>query len=293
MELRHLRYFVAVAEELNFSRAAERLHVTQPALSRQIRDLEDDLGSPLFLREKGRISLTPTGLRFLDDAREILAKSDRAVKCVRHRESLITLRVAYLPSAGASDLPAVIRAFRQSHPGTDVALSELPPASQFADLQAGRIDLALPGNVYAPLPPGMTNRVVATHRLAVAVPAGDPRSRRRKLRLLDLRDADFLSLDESSYPGRGAMLETLCQQAGFPPRIVQRADSLTALLTHVGAGAGLALVPDHLGILPRCGFRLVPLVEPEVTIPSHAVWKTTATSPGLEAFVDALAADRS
>lgn len=289
MELRHLRYFVAVAEALNFSRAAERLHVTQPALSRQIRDLEDDLGSPLFLREKGRVSLTDTGRRFLDDAREILARSDRAVKCVRHHESMIPLRVAYLPSAGASNLPEVIRSFRKSHPSADVGLAELPPAAQFTELNAGRIDLALPGNLYAPLPTGLSSRVIATHHLAVAVPAGDPRSRRRKLRLAELADADFLSLDERHYPGRDALLDRLGREAGFAPRVVQRAESLTALLTHVGAGAGLALVPDHLGILPKCGFTLVPLAEPRVEVPSHAVWKTAQATPVLTAFVDALA----
>lgn len=289
MELRHLRYFVAVAEALNFSRAAERLHVTQPALSRQIRDLENDLGSPLFLRAKGRVSLTDSGRRFLDDARDILAKSERAVKCVRHHQSLVNLRVAYLPSAGARNLPEVIRAFRRDHPGADISLAELAPAAQFAELEADRLDLALPGNLYAPLAPAFTSRVVATHRLAAAVPSGDPLARRRKLRLADLREADFLSLDERLYPGRSAMLETLCREAGFTPRIVQRADSLTALLTHVGAGAGVALVPDQLGILPKCGFQLVPLAEPRVEIPSHAVWKAAHATPVLEAFVAELA----
>src|SRR5262249_37069277 len=141
MELRHLRYFVAVAEELHFGRAAARVRIAQPALSRQIRHLEDELGLSVLERNRRRVALTPAGARFLDDARQILAHVDRAVASARRaaRGEEGSLRVAYVPAVVFPRLPDIIRTFRRRLPTVDVELADMTPAQQSEALLGGRV----------------------------------------------------------------------------------------------------------------------------------------------------------
>src|SRR5215471_3790909 len=143
MELRHLRYFVAVAEELHFGRAAARVHIAQPALSRQIRSLEDEMKLRLFERDRRRVSLTAAGVVFLDEVKGLMEQLERAVESARRaaRGERGTLRIAYVPAVAYAGLPEIVRAFRQRVPDVEVRLQETHPARQIEALLAGRIDV--------------------------------------------------------------------------------------------------------------------------------------------------------
>jgi DNA-binding transcriptional LysR family regulator len=143
MQLRHLRYFVAVAEELHFGRAAARVHGAQPALSRQIRSLEEEMGLRLFERDRRRVALTAAGVAFLDEARFLLGHVERAVAAARRAErgELGLLRIGYVPAVVGTGLPEIVRAFRQRFPGVDVRLQEMNPALQVEGLLGKRVDV--------------------------------------------------------------------------------------------------------------------------------------------------------
>src|SRR6185503_14597818 len=153
MELRHLRYFVTVAEELNISRASARLRISQPAVSRQLRDLEEELRVALFNREKHGLKLTPAGQAFLAHARDLLRRSGEAVKQMAafNEQARETLTVGYIAPILSSTLTPALRSFSQAHPQAEIALREMSPAEQVKALRADRIDLALLGNPCAEL----------------------------------------------------------------------------------------------------------------------------------------------
>src|SRR5215475_15690071 len=171
MEFRHLRSFVAVAEELHFGRAAARVHIVQPALSRQIRALEDEIGIRLFERDRRRMALTPAGTAFLDEARSLLEHADRAVEAARRadRGELGSLRIAYVPAMVSTGLPEIVRSFRQRYPGVDVRLQEMTPATQVEALLGERVDV---GFVRGPIhEPALAAETVLEEPLVAALPS--------------------------------------------------------------------------------------------------------------------------
>jgi DNA-binding transcriptional LysR family regulator len=243
MELRQLRYFVAVAEELHFRRAAARLHMSQPPLSHQIRLLEEELGCELLTRTRRRVEMTPAGEAFLRDARAALADLDRAARNARriHEGQTGLLRVSFAGSALLSLVPRVVQRLAALHPEIDIELRERSTSDQVRALAAGVTDLGL-----APLPvadPGLDVEVLAREPTVAAVPVAHPLARSRRLTLRRLAEHPFVLFPREQAPGYHDLLMTAVTSAGTPPRVIQQAAETQTIMGLVAAGTGVSLVP--------------------------------------------------
>lgn len=265
VELRHLRYFATVAEEKNITRAAARLFVTQPALSRQIKDLEKLLGVALFVRASSGLSLTPAGQAFLPQARQILEQSAEAmlsmrrfIECRNH-----SLAVGYIAPALGSFLGAALQVFRQRHPQLEVKLFELPPGRQIEALREGRLDIALIGHACPELRREFELVTIRRIPLVAALSATHPLARRAAIKLSELKHEVFIGLDEATFPGRNEVIRAVCRKAGFTPRIAHEADGLSTVLALIGSGSGVGIMPDEVQQLPYSNVLFKPLRAPQ------------------------------
>jgi DNA-binding transcriptional LysR family regulator len=286
MELRHLRYFVAVAEELHFSRAADRVHVAQPALSRQIRDLEEELGLRLFERDRRRVALTAAGVAFLDEIKSLLGHVERAVETARRaaRGEHGSLRIGYVPAVIYTALPEIVRGYRRRFPGVEVRLSEMNPAVQVEALLSDRVDV---GFLRGPIQePALAVETVLQEPLVVALPSGHALGGHKRIALVMLAGEPFVLPARSRGPGFHDQIIAICRNAGFSPRVVQEGSQIDAL-SLVASGAGVAIVPTSLQALRRAGVVYRPLREQRVTR-LDMVWRKDATSPVLREFLQAV-----
>src|SRR5262245_55939085 len=283
MELRHLRYFVAVAEELHFGRAAARVHIVQPALSRQIRTLEAEMGLRLLERDRRRVALTPAGAVFLDEARLLLDHVGRAVEAARRadRGELGSLRIGYVPAMVITGLPEIVRGFRTRFPGVDVRLHEMSPTMQVEALLGERVDV---GFVRGPiLEPGVATETMLEEPLVAVLPSGHRFGRHKRLRLSLLADEPFVLQARSRGPGSHDQILAICRTAGFSPRVVQEGSN-AEVASLVASGAGVAIVPASLRAIRRAGVLYRPLRERPMT-QLDMVWRKDAPSPVLRAFL--------
>jgi len=282
MELRHLRYFVTVAEELNVSRASARLRISQPAVSRQLRDLEQELGVDLFERRNSKLKLTPAGEAFLAHARDLLRRSkDAANEMAAFRpHTKRTLTMGYIAPVLATVTPA-LRAFSQNNPGVEVALREMTPGEQLRALREGRIDLALPGNPCPELADEFEVVIIQRIAFEVVLPDHHLLALRKRIGLAELKDENFIGFDEDQFPGRNDAICRACQEVGFTPRLIDRVESLSALLAKVAAGDGVTLTPREVGQLPHPGAVLIPLKPPFPSVASAAVFRKGEPKPAV------------
>jgi len=268
MELRHLRYFVAVAEESNFTRAAARLHVTQPALSRQIRGLEEELGVELMIRSSGKASLSPAGRALLPDARQILElgaaaalNMRRFVECRQH-----VLAIGYISPALGSFLATALQVFNQRHPQVRVSLYELSPAKQFEALREGRLDIALVGNVCPAEEQEFDLFTIRKVAVCAVIPESHRLAKKGAVKLGDLAQEPFIGFAEDAFPGRNDFLREACKQAGFTPEIRHEADGLSSALALIGTGLGVCLLPEEVQSLSHRHAVFLPLEKPKVHV---------------------------
>jgi DNA-binding transcriptional LysR family regulator len=267
MELRHLRYFVAVAEELNFTRAAERLRLAQPSLTRQIRNLEEELGVRLLNRSKTRVTLTEEGRSFLVDARRLVAQSLESVQAVQRlsRGETGQLNLGYLSKFNFDLLPRTLLEFSGACPEIAVNLFDMSPAEQLRALDARKIDL---GFVGVRPPPNQKNLVclawecIGQHQLVVALPSGHPLAKKIKIKMEDLNTLFFVAMSETTHPGSHAWLREICQQAGFAPRVLQDVELESDLMIFVADGLGVTLAREQIRNLPHPGVVFRPLAPP-------------------------------
>lgn len=284
MELRHLRYFVAVAEELHFGRAAGRLRIAQPPLSRQIQALEEDLGLLLFERTSRQVSLTAAGVVLLEHTRRIFDSIDHAVHEARRASVGQTGRivVAYPSSFASSGLTELVRDFRAQYPDVEVALRELPPQMQVEGIRDHSVDV---GFVRAPLDePGLLSELVRSEALVVALPTGHPLAARRVIALGLLAKEPFVLFPRQRGPAYFDELMRLCHGAGFTPRIVQEAPQLD-IVSLVAAGLGVSILPSSIRRARRAGVVLRPIIGgPRTEL--RVAWLETSTSPALHGFLD-------
>ena len=291
MELRHLRYFVAVAEALNVRRAALLLHVSQPPLSRQIHDLEGELGTKLFNREKQKLALTPAGETFLKEAKQILSQAQRAVQLAKaaSRGEAGQLGVGILPPIGGLFLPPAIRAFRERFPVMDLNILELAPQEQIPALMDGRIDLG-----FVPLPvikrvPDLEFEPVRKVGLMAVLPPGHRLARQRRLTLPKLAHEPFVLLSRSSAALLHDWVLNLCREAGFEARPVKVADSPSSILELVASGFGVSVLPDLFARFPSdVVFRPLPPKTPKLQL--SLAWRRDHETPLLKAFLEILRA---
>lgn len=288
MELRDLRYFVAVAQHRNFSRAAAQLHVSQPALSEQIRKLEEELGAALFDRSSRGATLTPAGEAFFPQARTVLAQADAAVDSVRQVAHGVagTLSLGFIDSAALAILPPLLRRFSERYPSVKLRLRELGTRQQLEAVAAGEIDVGIiRGPVWTE---GLAGKQIATETLLIALPANHPHAKDDTVRLSDLRDEGFIS-----YPAeRGAALYEemlhLCHAAGFEPRVAQEANEIYTICGMVSAGLGVAIVPSSARAIALRGVVYRPTDAPGAELERWAVWREEAPLAVVHAFVGSL-----
>jgi DNA-binding transcriptional LysR family regulator len=286
MELRHLRYFLTVAEELNFSRAARRLHIAQPPLSQQIRHLEDELGLQLLERGSRPLRLTEAGRFFRTQALEILAKLDEAVAGTRRieRGQVGWLGVGYTGSAMNVLMPPVLRRFHAEHPGVEVLLFEMLLAEQATALLDRRIHV---GFVRPTLGVSeLTEEPLYDEPIVVAVPSDHPLADRAQIALADLADEPIVLYGGRTSRGIDShYLLSLFRAGGVEPKVAVEAQYAESALGLVAAGLGLTLTAASFGHAPRAGVRFVPLSDDGPFIPMKVAYRPEERSSVLKAFL--------
>lgn len=293
MELRHLRYFVAVAEELHFGRAAKRLRVAQPPLSRQIRDLEREIGTPLFDRVPRGVDLTPAGAAFLPEARLTLAQAERAQRSAQRaaRGETGRLRVGFVEAATHSGiLPDVLSFFRMHLPSVGLSLFELESLRQAEALRDARIDLGILHSPPLDADRWLRVELIYTEPVVLVVPGSHRLARRARFTLASLADESFVLFSRTIAPPMYDDIIARCRAVKFSPRIVQEATGWHTLASLVGAGIGVGFVPRSLTRFQQQGVAYRPVRDLGVSMALSAVWKIGEKSAVRERFVTALRA---
>jgi DNA-binding transcriptional LysR family regulator len=283
-ELRHLRYFVVVAEELNFSRAATRLHMAQPPLSVAIRQLEQELGTDLFVRTTREVQLTEAGRVLLDGARRTLAEADRAVSDAKRAGAgeLGQLRVAFSWSARFETLPALGRAFKDRHPDVELISEEMWNARMAAALRGGVIDVAVA--LCPELAPGLTDEPIRAENVVAVLGADHPLAHERQASLTALAEETFLVFPRELAPRLYDALVGICRAAGFEPRLKTESFHTAWDLRFLADFPGVALVPSSVASGLNERMVTVPIAEPVEPLQTHLVWRDDGPSPVLDAF---------
>ncbi|MGU7815638.1 LysR family transcriptional regulator [Burkholderia sp. AW49-1] len=294
-DLRQWRYFVTVADERHFGRAAERLSMTQPPLSQAIRALEDALGVALFARTKRSVALTAVGAALLPDVRRLLASADALPPLARRlaRGEAGSLSLAFVSTADYGLLPSLLRAFGARYPQVRLQLAEATSDVQIEELVAGRIDAGL---VIPPVPPrhaaGLSYLPVVREPLVVAMPAaaapGVPED--EPVHLAELAALPLVIFSRRLAPGFYDIITGCYGAAGETPRIGQEAIQMQTIVSLVSAGMGVALVPQSLRNLRRTGVVYRPLAGDAPVVETGLVWRTGDVSPVLAGFIDVVRA---
>ena len=289
MELRHLRYFIAVGEEQHFGRAANRLHVVQPALSRQIRDLERELGFLLFDRLPRGVRLSAAGRLFLSDARRILQDVDEAK---RRAERMAlgqagTLRIGIATAVSWHGLVVnAFREFRSRHPDVELVVHHLVSVHQVEAVVSDRLDAGFAAAV-TPWHKELEHRQFALDRMVLAVPKGHPLAKREHIRLRDLRETSFVWFHRWVNPTFHDQMMQACARGGLSaPRIVQEATDRDTVLGLVQCRIGVAWVTESTRWHCPKGIVLLPIVDMNVRLPFHLIWRKDNSSPALREWVD-------
>lgn len=284
IELRHLRYFVALAEELHFGRAAQRLHISQPPLSQQIAALEKEIGVPLLLRTSRSVDLTEAGRVFLVEARQTLAQARSAIDLARRAATgeVGRLQIGFVPACGV--IPAAIRRFTRLFPSVQVTLRAMPSAEQADAVEHGRLDV---GFVHLPMEVSkLSCEPVESHALMAALPARHRLSRRRTIPWRALEGETFIGFPRAAAPGAYDALMSRLREAGLVPRIAHETDSVLARLRMVGAGLGISLLPAYARNFKQPGVSLRPLGPPAAAATIGMVHCPPRHTPALGRFLE-------
>lgn len=290
MNLRHLQFFVVLAEEMNFTRAAERLHVAQPALSQQIRALEERLGAPLIDRANRPLRLTDAGTYFLGEARELLAQYEQASSATR--EIAQGLRgwfgIGFTRSAMYSVLPPALKRFSRDHPGIELKLYEMLAEEQAQALAEQRIHIGIGRQAQAV--EGCTTRVLLRESLMAVLPADHPMASASRLRIQDLADTPFVFYPKHPNAQFPRLVEGLCRDAGFAPRIAHQAYEIQTAIALVAAGLGVTLVGESVARHGRADVVYLPLAGRSATALTTltATWRKDDDAPALRDFLAVL-----
>jgi LysR family transcriptional regulator, benzoate and cis,cis-muconate-responsive activator of ben and cat genes len=284
MELRHLRYFVAVAETENVSRAALKLHVSQPALSRQIRDLEDELGFPLLERTAKSVRLTEAGCAFLAEARAVLLRADEAVRTAR---AIATrgrgeLHLGYAPSPTARILPPTLRAFQGMPPNMRVKLHDLSTEQMLAGLREGKLQIAFLVRPTPAMLRGLRFEELIRDPMRLAVPPDHPFARLRSIPLGRAATEPWVALSREDYPEYHEFLAALFSKTKEKPRIVEEYENAASLVSAVESGRGLAMAPQSLACSFGPRLKLIPFSPAPEPLVIGAVWLKTGLSADAE-----------
>jgi len=286
MELRHLRYFIAVADELSFTKAAQKLRLAQPSLTRQVRNLEDEIGVRLLNRASNRITLTDEGRAFLFDAKKLLAMCAESVATVQrmNRGENSQLNIGYVANIHYGLLPATLGAFRKLCPGVALNLFDMRSDEQFQALDSRRIDLGFVGLRPALSGHDLLSECFAHDTMLVALPDHHPLAEKPKVKLADLASQFFIGMSAKTYPGAREWLLETCRDAGFTAKILQEADTEPTAIRFVADGLGAALMPEQITGLPHEGVVFRPL-SPPLRRESTIAWRPDNHSKPLKDYI--------
>lgn len=292
MELRHLRYFTAVAEELNFRRAAARLNIAQPSLSTQIRQLEEDVGAQLLERNTHGVALTPAGLRFLEDSRRLLRDADTSVRNTRRvsRGEEGQLSIGFVASLGHGFFPSVLRAYRKKFPNIDLSLAEMDTTQQIEALTARRLHLGFIGLGVPRETSDLKLLPIAEEKLVLAMPSDHPlcgagRGKVKSLRLSALEGEKLLLTARQNAPIYNPWILALCQREGFHPSEVHEIGQHVTVLNYIAAGLGVTILPAQFSRLQTVGVSFVPLAGAVPSYRYYVAWSPRNEHTALHHFI--------
>ncbi len=288
MDIRHLRYFVVVAEELNFTRAAERLRISQPPLSTQIKDLEDELGTDLFLRTKRSVELTRAGQRFLLEARAILDHMEKAKRVAQSEEDIAgTLSIASIPSVEIHILPKLLEQFHQKRPGVEFCLRSLNYDDQLKGLREETIDCAflrLPVEDYSHR--SIRVEEILEENLVLAISNRSPLAESGISSIKECREASFILWHRHIAPRVYDEIMGVLEELQGVPRISNETDSLQLALGLAAANLGIAIVPNSARVLCREGVTYINTGETFSGLKLGIAWKKNIQNPLVEEFIE-------
>jgi DNA-binding transcriptional LysR family regulator len=289
MELRHLRYFIIVAEEENVSRAALKLHVSQPALSRQIRDLEDELGFLLFQRSAKSLRLTEAGRVFLVEARAILLRIEVGVATARAIASgeRGELHVGYAPSPTVRILPTALRAFQSDSQNVRVKLHDLSTEEMLAGLREGKLQMAFMVRPTRAMLRGLQFEELARDPICLAVPPKHSLARLRSVTLAQIAGEPLIAFTRKEYPEYHELLATLFAKMKNKPRIAEEHDSAASLVAAIEAGCGVAIAPQSLTCTAGLRLKLVRISPASEPLVVGVAWRKEGFTATAERFLKA------
>ena len=288
MELRYLKYFVTVAERQNFTRAAEELHVAQPAISQQIKALEAELGVSLLHRTKRSVKLTAAGNAFLSEAKEILAHAELSKQVARRaaRGETGSLAIGCFSSSVSGFLPELIQTYRKRFPAVRVHLFELTPDQQLRAFAREKIEVGFTRPLAAADGKNFEQERIYRDRLMLAVPEIHPLARTQRVRLETFAGADFVMFKRSEAPKLVDEMTQLCAQAGFTPQVVSEPPMMQTVLMAVAAGIGVALVPGCVRSFRQPGVAFLPVRPVSPAIDLVLARPKGETSPVVSAWLE-------
>ena len=294
MELRHLRYFCAVAEHQSFTLAARRLHVSQSGVSGQVRDLEKEIGIALLQRNSRQVSLTPEGAIFLREAREILQHSERAVDlAVRaSRGQFGKLTIGLCGPATAPFLPRLIRGFRKRQPGVNLSLKDIDAMQQPEALIQGKIDIGFTRSISPQFRPLLRSEVLFSEPLVAALPRGHVLANEQSIQVAQLAADRFVLYSREGAPDLFDAIVALCKKAKFSPQVADSPDLWQSVLTMVEAGEGVALVPDCVRHLRSNGVTFHALRDRGCMLDVVLAWRNNEADAIRDSFLNLLRSSR-
>jgi len=294
VELRHLRYFISVAENHGFGRAAQALHVSQSAISEQIADLESELGLALFDRQHRQIRLTYPGEQFLEDAKSVIAVANRAVTNAQKSQhgEIGTLTIGFFVGGTGSFFPRIIRNFRSRYENIHVSLVESTPAMQHRALLAGTIDIGFT----RPVPPAQASVLHSEHLqtegLYAVLPVTHALARRKSIAIRELAEETFVLNDRRQSPVVFDKMLSLCAQAEFTPRLGASASAGSGVLALVEAGEGVAILPQGSRPLGSEAVVFIPLTDGGASVDLVIAWSAQYENPAVRPFLELMRKQR-
>jgi DNA-binding transcriptional LysR family regulator len=293
MELRHLRYFIALAEELHFGRAAEKLCIAQPPLSQQIQQLEREIGFKLFARSSRKVELTPAGRVYLDEVRATMAALEKAVFNGRRveRGEIGRLAIGFVGTATYAILPESLRRYRSIYPEVDLTLRELVSARQVQALREHRIQVGFARPAITDSP-DIVCESVATEPFVAALPENHRLAKRSGIPLAALSTEEFVLFPRTPKPSYGDLIFDICEAVGFRPNVTQETAEIQTAVSLVAGGMGVTLVPASASNVYRHGVVFVPILEPVPSSVLTVVYRSDDESPTLKAFLNIVRAIR-
>ncbi len=288
MELRHLRYFISVAENHGFGRAALALNVSQSAISEQIADLESELGLALFDRQHRQIRLTVPGEQFLEDAKSVLVLADRAVSNAHKSQhgEIGTLTIGFFVGGTGSFFPRIIREFRRRFRDVQVSLNEMPPAMQQRALIAGTIDIGFTRSLAAAEASLLRSEHLQTEPLYAVLPVTHRLAKKRSIAIRELAEDSFVLNDRKNSPVVFDKVITLCAQADITLRIGATATVSSGVITLVEAGEGVAILPQGSRSLGSDAVVFVLLTDSGASVDLVVAWSVEHSNPAVDSFLD-------